>query len=460
MRDPAFTITSDDLALFTDFYELTMLQSYFEAGYSKDAVFSLFVRRLPEHRNFLLACGLADVLECLESLRFSAEAITYLKSLGKFSDSFLNWLFNFRFEGDVHAVPEGTPVFANEPILEVVAPISQAQVIETLVMNQIHLQTLLASKATRVVKAAAGRAVIDFGARRMHGFDAALRAARAFHIAGVDATSNVLAGERYGVPVTGTMAHSYIQAFDSEYEAFREFVRCYPKTILLVDTYDTIEGVKNVIKLARELGDKFQVQGVRLDSGNLTGLAKESRRLLDAAGLDTVGIVASSGLDEYAIAGLLRNGAPVNGFGVGTSMGVSQDLPALDIAYKLCAYDGEGRLKLSPGKQTYPGRKQIFRFEKEGEAIYDVISRAEEDLPGRPLLKPVMQGGKRLLDVPQNLDEIRSFAQEQIEILPKTINSIDRPPEPYPVHVSDRLDGYRNEVIAKLQQETPRGSSS
>ena len=458
MSDPAFTITSDDLALFTDFYELAMLQSYFKSGYSEDAVFSLFVRRLPQQRNFLLACGLSDVLDYLERLRFSADAIAYLTSLGKFSEPFLEWLSDFRFEGDVYAVPEGTPVFANEPILEVVAPISLGQVIKTLVMNQIHLQTLLASKAARVVEAAAGRPVIDFGARRMHGFDAALRAARAFHIAGVSATSNVLAGERYGVPVTGTMAHSYIEAFDSEYQAFQEFVRCYPDTILLVDTYDTIAGVKNVIRLAEQFGDSFKVKAIRLDSGDLEDLSKKARKLLDAAGLKSVGIVASGGLDEYAITDLVENGAPVTGFGVGTAMGVSQDRPALDIAYKLSAYGGEGRLKLSPGKETYPGRKQIFRIEEDGKVSHDVISRADEDQPGRPLLSPVMKGGKRLPGVPSSIDDIKRFASEQISTLPKSIRSIEPAVEPYAVRISEKLVRDRHQVIVKIKEDSSNGS--
>lgn len=250
---PMEGVAPGELGLFTDLYELTMLQAYFEEEMMADAVFSLFVRRLPAHRNFLLACGLDTVLDYLENLRFTDEAIAYLRSLGRFSDRFLAWLGEFRFTGDVFAVPEGTPVFANEPILEIVAPLPQAQLIETYVMNQIHVQTVLASKAQRVVTAAAGRSVIDFGARRIHGTDAALKAVRAFYIGGVAATSNVLAGKRYGVPIAGTMAHSYIQAHDDEAAAFRAFVRLYPDTVLLVDTYDTLEGVRKVIELAKTL---------------------------------------------------------------------------------------------------------------------------------------------------------------------------------------------------------------
>ena len=245
-----------ELELFTDLYELTMLQAYLKEGMTDEAVFSLFVRRLPPQRNFLLACGLDTVLNYLESLSFSGRALAYLASLGKFSDHFLSWLGNFRFTGDVYAVLEGTPVFANEPLLEIVAPLPQAQLVETFVMNQIHVQTLQATKAQRVVAAALNRPVIDFGARRIHGIDTAVKGARAFYIGGVAATSNVLAGKQFGIPVTGTMAHSYIQAHSDEAAAFRSFAQLYPDTVLLVDTYDTLAGVNKVIALAEQVGDE------------------------------------------------------------------------------------------------------------------------------------------------------------------------------------------------------------
>ena len=276
--------------LLTDLYALTMLQAYFDEGMSDEAVFSLFVRRLPARRNLLLACGLDDVLTYLETLRFDQAALAYLDTLGRFSTRFLQHLERFRFTGRVDAVPEGTPVFANEPILEVAAPIAEAQFIEAFVMNQIHLQTVLASKALRIIMAAAGRQVVDFGLRRMHGIDAGMKAARAFTIAGVHATSNVAAGQAYGVRIAGTMAHSYIQAHDNEYEAFRAFARLYPDTVLLVDTYDTLAGIGKVIELAKELGRDFRVTAVRLDSGDLLDLSNRARRLLDEAGLHTVGI--------------------------------------------------------------------------------------------------------------------------------------------------------------------------
>jgi nicotinate phosphoribosyltransferase len=433
-------------ALFTDLYELTMLQAYFREGMTGEAVFSLHVRRVPDSRNFLLACGLDDALTFLEALRFSPEALGYLRTLELFDAPFLDWLRAFRFTGDVFAPPEGTPVFAEEPLLEVVAPIAEGQLVEALVMNQVHLQTVLASKAARVVHAAAGRTVVDFGMRRMHGTDAALKAARAFHVAGVDATSDVLAGAVYGLPVAGTMGHSFVQAFDHELDAFRAFARLYPATILLVDTYDTLEGVRRVAELARELGDDFRVRGVRLDSGDLAALARGARDILDAAGLRQVEIFASGGLDEHAIARLVAQGAPITGFGVGTSMGVSSDAPALDIAYKLTAYAGKGRVKLSPGKRILPGQKQVFRVEEGGRAVRDVIARWGEDLPGRPLLRQVMRGGRRLHAEPGGPGEARARAREEIARLPDAVRGLEPATPPYPVALSPRLQAHFEEV--------------
>ncbi|AGA32861.1 Nicotinate phosphoribosyltransferase [Thioalkalivibrio nitratireducens DSM 14787] len=440
----------DALGMFTDLYELTMLQAYFREGMQQDAVFTLFVRRLPARRNFLLACGLDTVLGQLEALRFEAEDLAYLASLGRFGDDFLDWLADFRFTGDVFAMREGTPVFANEPLLEIVAPLPQAQLVETLVMNQIHVQTVLASKAARMVIAAEGRPVVDFGARRMHGLDAALKGARAFHIAGVAGTSNCLAGRLHGVPVLGTMAHSYIQAHADEASAFRAFARLYPDTVLLVDTYDTLGGIQRVIELARELGADFRVRSIRLDSGDLGALAREGRAMLDAAGLAQVEIFASGGLDEYEIHGLLRDGAPIDGFGVGTSMGISSDAPDLDIAYKLAEYAGEGRLKLSSGKPILPGRKQVFRQERDGVLAGDTIARFDENLPGRPLLEPVMQGGRRRPGVSVDLDALRAHAGEQVERLPTPIRGVQPAGPGYPVEVSPALQRHQASVRASV----------
>ncbi|MCH8506393.1 MAG: nicotinate phosphoribosyltransferase [Ectothiorhodospiraceae bacterium] len=441
---------SGEPALFTDLYELTMLQAYFDQDMHDEAVFSLAVRRLPRRRNYLLACGLETVLDYLENLRFSSGDIDYLASLERFSSPFLDWLHGFRFTGEVRAVPEGTPVFANEPMLEVAAPLPEAQVIETFLMNQIHLQTVLCTKAHRIVSAAQGKAVVDFGPRRAHGIDAAMKAARAYHIAGVTATSNVLAGKRYGVPLTGTMAHSYIQAHDDELAAFRDFARSYPETTLLVDTYDTLAGVRKVIALASELGEQFRVSAVRLDSGDLLTLSRQSRQLLDEAGLGQVKVLVSGGLDEDGIAELVAQGAPIDGFGVGTDMGVSSDAPALDIAYKLCEYAGRARMKLSSGKPVLPGRKQVFRVGDDQTDHGDVIARQGEAHPGRPLLETVMERGRRTRPSPA-LDAIREHARSQVDRLPDSIRRPEPAAPPYPVEVSVTLAELQGRVKHSLE---------
>lgn len=440
----------DELALFTDLYELTMLQAYFTEQMTQDAVFSLFVRKLPARRNFLVACGLDTVLSYLENLRFSDEDIAYLRSLEQFTEPFLDWLRDFRFSGEVRAVAEGTPVFANEPIVEITAPLPEAQLIETFVMNQIHLQTVLASKAQRVVTAAAGKPVVDFGPRRIHGIDAAMKAARCYFISGLAATSNVLAGKRYGVPVTGTMAHSYVQAHDDETEAFSAFAEIYPDTVILVDTYDTLAGVNKVTELADKLGEKFQARAIRLDSGDLLALSREAREILDHAGLQRVKILVSGGLDEDKIARLVASGAPIDGYGVGTDMGVSADAPAMDIAYKLAEYAGQGRLKLSSGKPVLPGKKQIFRLTENNSDVGDVIARADEELPGRPLLTTVMQNGHRLPAGNIELRTIREYAQTAIARLPAAIRQLQQAEPSYPVDISPALAEFQQTVAQQV----------
>ena len=449
LQQPAEASLGEGLALFTDLYQLTMLQAYFEERMTDRAVFSLFVRRLPPNRNFLIACGLDTVLDYLETLRFTQQDLAYLDSLGVLSDRFLTWLSDFRFTGCLHAMREGTPVLANEPILEVEAPLPEAQLIETYVINQVQLQTMLASKAHRVVTAARGRSVIDFGARRMHGTDAALNAARAFWIAGVNATSNVLAGKRFGIPVAGTMAHSYIQAHGDEAAAFRAFAQLYPNTVLLVDTYDTLAGVEKVIDLAKRLGEDFKIRAVRLDSGDLLDLSLRVRAALDQAGLSHIQIIASGSLDEYAIDALISSGAPLNGFGVGTAMGVSADAPYLDIVYKLTSYAGDGRVKLSANKPVLPGRKQVFRRSDVHRDTGDTIGRADENLPGRRILGPVMRDGKRLIPSTADLAETRRYAAEQVARLPATVRDLPEADPPYPVEISAKLTAYHKEVVRR-----------
>lgn len=444
-------------ALLTDQYQLTMLQAYWRERMFDTAVFSLFVRRLPEGWNHLLACGLDDALRYLERVRFDEDALAYLATLGGFSAEFLGWLADFRFTGSVDALPEGTPFFAEEPILVVEAPLPEAQLVETFLMNQVHLQTLLASKGARVVAAAEGRSVVDFGLRRTHGTDAGMKGARAFWIAGLHGTSNVLAGRAYGMPVTGTMAHSYVQAHDDERDAFRAFSALYPDTVLLVDTYDTLEGVRRVAALAEELRGDFAVRGIRLDSGDLAALARDARRILDGAGLASVAIIASGGLDEYEVARLVRNGAPIDGFGVGTAMAVSKDAPSLDTAYKLTSYAGRGRLKLSPGKGILPGRNQVWRQERGGRAVGDVIAPAvpEGDVPeGRPLLRRVMERGVRLEAGREGLDTIRRRAREESDRLPPAVRGLEPAVPPYPVVVSGELRRRQEQLAERLRPGT------
>jgi nicotinate phosphoribosyltransferase len=335
-------------------------------------------------------------------------------------------------------------------LLEVKAPIAEAQLVESFVTNAIHLQSVLATKAARVVAAAEGRPVFDFAMRRMHGADAALKGARACYLAGVTATSNVLAGVAYGIPVRGTMAHSYVEAHDRELDAFRAFAKLYPGTVLVVDTYDTLEGVRKVVELARELGEEFSVRGIRLDSGNLAHLARQARELLDDAGLEEIEIFASGDLDEYRVAELVASGAPIDGFGVGTRMGVSRDAPELGLAYKLTDYAGQGRLKTSPGKPVLPGPKQVFRVEEAGCAVRDVVARQHEELPGQPLLEEVMRDGRRLAAGRASLEQARLRSAAAVAKLPPHVRALEPADPPYPVEVSEALRRHHKQVLGRI----------
>ncbi|MFN3597769.1 MAG: nicotinate phosphoribosyltransferase [Rubricoccaceae bacterium] len=438
-------------ALVTDLYQLTMAQAYWREGMDAEATFDLFVRRLPPSRNYLVACGLADALAYLEAFHFPEDALAYLTTLGLFDDAFLQWLGRLRFTGHARAVLEGSVVFAGEPLLEVTAPIAEAQLAESFLLNQIAFQTAIASKAARVVRAAQGRTVADFGMRRAHGADAAVQGARAMWIAGVDATSNVAAGHAFGIPVTGTMAHSYIEAHDDEAEAFRAFAACYPETVLLVDTYDTLRGVDRVIALASALGEAFSVRALRLDSGNLGALARDARRRLDAAGLHRVQLFASSSLDEYRIAELLAAGAPLDGFGVGTRMAVAKDAPALGAVYKLAAYAGRPRMKLAEGKATLPGLKQLWRrTDADGRFAGDTVATDEERLEGEPLLVEVLRDGRRTEAGREPLAAARARAADALARLPEPLHALDAAAEPYPVTVSEGLAALRDRTRAKL----------
>lgn len=443
-------------SLFTDLYELSMAQAYVADGLTVPADFEIHFRDPGPRRAFAIAAGLESVLAALEQFAFTDAELEYLASLEQFERPFLDWLEQARFEGEVAAMPEGTAVFAAEPLLRLRAPLPLAQLLETRVLNAIHFESVIATKAARMVTAAAGRTVVDFGARRAHGVDASIAAARASWLCGCAGTSNMVAGRLYGLPVVGTMAHSYIQAYDDELEAFRRFVAQYPQTTLLVDTYDTAAGVRNVIRLAEELGDDFRVQAIRIDSGDLLELSHEARRQLDAAGLTEVGIVASGGLDEDRIAQLVAADAPINGFGVGTDLVVSRDCPSLDFAYKLVACDDQPRLKSSTGKATLPGPKQVFRHWDDGRMTGDTIATDGEALAGEPLLRPVMRGGERL-DPAEDLGSIRARVSGQLEGLPPAVLQLDAEAHSarYPVGVSGHLQGLRDRLTAAHAPAAP-----
>ncbi|QSR85376.1 nicotinate phosphoribosyltransferase [Methylacidimicrobium sp. B4] len=437
--------------LLTDLYELTMLQGYVHAGMTERAVFELFVRRLPKSRNFLVAAGLEQVLAFLESARFEPEEIDWLAGQG-FRPELLASLREFRFRGEVHAMPEGTVCFPEEPILRVTAPIPEAQIFESRIMNLLHFQTMIASKAARSVLAAPGKELVDFGLRRAHGAEAGLYAARAAFLAGFSATATVLAGQRFGIPLSGTMAHSFIQAHDSEEEAFLRFAEANPeRAVFLVDTYDTEEAVRKLVGLAPRLRERgIRPLAVRLDSGDLGAHARHVRRILDQAGLTDVGIFASGNLTEERLQELIRTGAPINGFGIGTSLDTSADAPYLDCVYKLEEYAGKPRRKRSEGKATWPGCKQVFRqCSRDGKIASDLVALEGEDHPGTPLLLPVMREGKRLAP-PEPLRSARERAARSLASLPEDLRGLLPVAAPYPVRFSAKLDALRRTLERTL----------
>ncbi|MCP1676921.1 nicotinate phosphoribosyltransferase [Natronocella acetinitrilica] len=439
---------SDELALLTDLYELTMAQAYWAERMHEPAVFSLFFRKLPAHRNVMLACGQEHVARLVTELHFPRAQLDRLDTLGLFKGDFLAWLEGFRFSGDIHVLPEGTPVFPHEPLLEVRAPVIEAQLLETLVMNYINLETLLASKAMRVVLAADGRPVVDFGMRRMHGMDAALRGVRAYQVAGLTATSNVLGALRYGMQASGTMAHSFIQAHHDEEEAFRLYARLYPGTTLLLDTYDTLAAADKVIRLARDEG--LDIGAVRLDSGDLGALARQVRSRFDTAGLQRIRIVVSGGLDEHAVQALLAADAPIDGFGVGTEMGSVADAPTLDLAYKLTEYAGEPRLKNSPGKQLVPGAKQVWRFrDGDGRITHDEITRRHEQRDAEPLLVPVVEQGA-IVRPEQPVASAHDLAWNTLQAMPAAVRGLRDAEPAYRVDTSAALLKLRDQALAEF----------
>jgi nicotinate phosphoribosyltransferase len=428
-------------ALLTDLYQLTMLQAYHREGMSGTATFELFVRKIPPNRNFLIAAGLEQLVEFLEDFEFSDEECEWLGTLDYFTPEFIDHLSKLRFTGDVYAIPEGTVFFQNEPIVRVTAPIAEAQIIETRLINIVQLQTMIASKAARSALAAPGKLLVDFGLRRAHGAEAGLMAARAAYLAGFDGTSNVLAGKLFDIPVYGTMAHSYIMAHDDEVEAFERFAESLPgNVLLLIDTYDTLEAARKVVALAPRLAERnIPIKGVRLDSGDMAELAKGVRSILDEGGLTECSIFASGDLDEHELFRMLEAGAPIDGFGVGTRLTTSQDMPYLNCAYKLQEYAGRPRRKRSKGKENWPGRKQVYRrYDDEGHMLHDVMAEeSESQIEGEPLLRQVMAKGKRV-GAQETLAVMRERLRGQLQQLPPALKAIEESAV-YTVLISDGL---------------------
>jgi len=434
-------------ALLVDLYELTMAAGYFEHGVDASATFELFVRQLPPARSYLVAAGIEAALDYLENLRFTEEDVRFLRKQAAFhnvSDAFFDYLRRFQFTGDVDAVEEGTLVFAEEPLLQVTGPVAEAQIVETFLLSVVNFETLVASKSARVVRAARDRKVLEFGTRRAHGPEAGVRAARAAFVGGCVATSNVLAGLRYGVPIAGTAAHSWTQVFPTERRSFEALVETFPDTaILLIDTYDSLAGAEIAATLGRP------VSGVRLDSGDLLDKSRHVRNILDRHGLQKTKIVASGDLNEFKIEELVAQGAPIDFFGVGTDLATSRDVPALSVVYKLVEIFRDGRVeyttKFSEEKAYWPGRKQVFRFSSEGKYDHDLLTRADESYPAAaPLLKPALRNGRRVMKR-EPLPEIRARALANLNRLPEPYHALRDAPA-YPVEKSAALDQLLEDV--------------
>ncbi len=447
---------SETSLLLTDLYQFTMLQGYFDREMEETAVFEFFVRKLPPDRGFLMAAGLEQVLDFLERLRFSPEELDYLAACGRFSREFVNSLARLRFTGDVHAVREGTVFFPNEPVLRVTAPLPLAQLIETRLINLLHFQILIASKAARFVLAAPGKQLVDFGLRRAHGAEAGLMAARAAYLAGFAGSATVLAEVLFGVPAYGTMAHSFIQAHDDEREAFINFAHAQPNNVtLLLDTYDTEAAAEKVVLLAPQLkSEGIVIKAVRLDSGDLGEHARKVRRILDNGGLTDLKIFASGNLSEGRIRDLIGSRAPIDAYGIGSDLVTSADAPHLDCAYKLQEYAGRARRKRSEGKATWPGRKQILRrYGADNRMLEDRLTLEGDSQEGERLIHPVMRAGRRLTPaVP--LVELRAYAAGQLARLPEPLRRL-REPSAYPVMIADSLT-----ALARAVDDETRAAST
>ena len=455
MSQSAYHITRADLGLFTDLYELTMAQTYFEWGMLAPATFDLFFRSYPPNRGYMVCAGLEDVLDFLEGVSFGDGSRQYLRETGMFTEGFLDFLGDLKFTGSVRALPEGRIFFANEPVLEVTAPMVEAQLVETLIINRLNYQSLQATKAARCVWAAGDRVISDFGARRAPGVDGALTMARSGFIAGFQSTSNVMAARRYDIPPAGTMAHSMITAFPTELEAFRAYAAAFPqRTILLLDTYDTIEGAHNAVQVAKEMeAQGNRLAGVRLDSGDYLDLSRKVRRILDDVALDYVRIVASGGIDEYEIDRLVRQGAPIDIFGVGTRVTTSADAPYSDMSYKLTCYDGRPVMKLSPEKVSPPGAKQVYRLrDVDGRFDRDLVTLQDENLPGgEALLEAVMEEGRKTRLSP-SLAEMREWFERDFACLDHHFKQLHGPPH-FPVTFSQALARLTGQVQGQILED-------
>ncbi|MEE2987140.1 MAG: nicotinate phosphoribosyltransferase, partial [Nitrospinota bacterium] len=424
-------------ALLTDFYQLAMMQGYFDQGMNKTAVFEFYVRNLPANRNFLMAAGLEQVLQYLKNLSFTSQDLQWLERSGKFKKTFVQSLENFRFKGNVEAMPEGTVFFPNEPIIKITAPLGQAQFVETRIINFLQYQTLIATKAARMVLAAPDKSLIDFGLRRAHSPQAGLLAARASYLAGFTGTATVQAGAIFGIPVFGTMAHSFIQAHEDESHAFENFARSHPENvILLLDTYNTEKAARKVAALAPKLKKEgILIKGVRLDSGDFSLLAPVIRKILDEGGLQQTTLFASGNLDEFVLQKFTTNKTPLDGFGIGTRLTTTEDAPSLECVYKLQEYDRRPKFKRSKDKETLPGSKQVYRqTDKTGNFSKDILALSSDELEGEPLLIPCMRNGRRITS-PVSLSGIREYASRQLDRLPKPFRSLDSGPD-YPVELS------------------------
>ncbi len=435
-------VNNNNMSILVDLYELTMAQVYFNEKHNKTAVFDFFVRPTKKRPYFIFA-GLEQLVYYLQNIKFTQEDLDFLKSTNLFNDEFLHYLSNFKFTGNLYSFEEGEFFFANEPVVVIEAPIIEAQIIETFLINTLQIQILVATKALRCYSVAEEKLLVDFGLRRAHGTDAGLKSARASYIGGFYGTSNVLAGKLFNIPIVGTMAHSFILSFEEEEKAFEAFAKNYPEnTILLIDTFNTIEGAKKAIETAKKLGIKLK--GVRIDSGDLVKLSKEVRKILDENGFKDSIIIASGGIDEYKIKDLEESNAPINGYGVGTKLVVSADVPYLDCAYKLVQYDDRPVMKLSSKKTYLPSKKQVFRNFENGYFQEDTIGLSNEDL-GKPMLKEIIKDGNLLYKLP-DIKEIREKSINSLKVLPESIKDIENE-QPYIPEVSQNL----KEVVQRVK---------